>query len=67
MTELALRVLFPAIRTLRVAARVPLPPILVLAGFILVILWGFFRPELSARPSQYTLIIIALSLPTFGL
>ena len=59
MTEIALKLLkFPAIRILRVSPLVPvaLLPMLVLAGFILVILWVSFQTGvIGTAQAQYTL------------
>ena len=59
MTEIALRLFrFPSIRWLRISPLVPvaLLPMLVLAGFILVILWVSFQTGvIGTAQSQYTL------------
>jgi iron(III) transport system permease protein len=59
MTEIALKLFkFPAIRILRVSPLVPvaLLPMLVLAGFILVILWVSFQTGvIGTAQAQYTL------------
>jgi iron(III) transport system permease protein len=59
MTELALRLFkFPAIRILRLSPLVPIAllPMLVLAGFILVILWVSFQTGvIGTAQAQYTL------------